>query len=182
MSKNYRKVWMPHHHNCDSNGLIWEHRVKAEMKLCRYLLAEEVVHHINGIPDDNRFENLMVFETSSDHTRFHKSHNPELILNANGSYRCKKEINEFVCLICGKKFKTTQKEAKYCSYNCCNKSQRSDLYNEDIDDVFRSIYENGFAATGRKYNVSDNTVKRFCKYCKVPHLAKEFKGWYATNK
>lgn len=48
-----------------------EHRVVAESILCRNLNKNEVVHHVNGIKTDNRPENLWVFPSPKDHTKYH---------------------------------------------------------------------------------------------------------------
>jgi len=56
-------------------GYVFEHRLVIEKVIGRYLLRKEVGHHINGIRDDNRPENLMLFINGSAHQRFHGNPN-----------------------------------------------------------------------------------------------------------
>jgi len=54
----------PHQNNA---GYVREHRLVMEEYLGRYLEPQEVVHHINGDKQDNRVENLEIFETNAQH-------------------------------------------------------------------------------------------------------------------
>jgi hypothetical protein len=56
---------------CKSNGQIKEHRAVMAISLNRPLESDEVVHHINGIRDDNRVENLEIFKPSNTYNKSH---------------------------------------------------------------------------------------------------------------
>lgn len=57
-------------------GYIKRARIVVEKRLGRFLLPEENVHHINGIKDDDRDENLQVL-TNPEHGRLHSSNMTE---------------------------------------------------------------------------------------------------------
>ena len=59
-TRGYIQIYIiDHPYSCVRNT-VFEHRLMVEDYIGRYLTPEEVVHHINGIKDDNRPENLEV--------------------------------------------------------------------------------------------------------------------------
>ncbi|WP_050636171.1 HNH endonuclease [Candidatus Stoquefichus sp. SB1] len=70
IKKGYIMILDKLHPKADINGYVMEHRVIVEKSIGRYLKDDEVVHHINGIKNDNRIENLKIMKFG-EHTRFH---------------------------------------------------------------------------------------------------------------
>src|ERR1017187_2231241 len=69
-SRGYWDVYSPGHPFAKKGvPYVAEHRLVMELKLGRYLLPGEVVHHIDGRKDNNDPENLIVFGSNAEHLK-----------------------------------------------------------------------------------------------------------------
>jgi len=70
-SQGYILLHKADHPYCQKGYYVLRSRFTMEKHIGRYLTSKEVVHHINGIVDDDRIENLMLFKNQSEHISFH---------------------------------------------------------------------------------------------------------------
>jgi hypothetical protein len=123
-----------------------------------------ILDHVNGAPDDHRLENLRIvcpncaatFET-----------------HCGGKNRVAPMPRD--CPICGVTFFPNRREQRYCSRDCGQRSGRGGSAGVPRLDVRSSerppylvllneIEKNGYVATGRKYGVSDNAIRKWVKF------------------
>lgn len=75
------------------------------------------------------------------------------------------------CPICGKPITG---KTQYCQ-GC---AQKRVLIRPSALELAKEIYESSFLAVGKKYNVSDNTIRKWCKSYNIPSHKKELCEWY----
>ena len=78
------------------------------------------------------------------------------------------------CEICNKEISNY---SKYC-VECSHLIQRHVDNRPSPLELAKMVKENGFSYTGRLFGVSDNTIKKWCRSYKIPHLRNELASWY----
>lgn len=89
-------------------------------------------------------------------------------------YKYNYNEKHFYCRICGIEIKTN---SDYC-LKCAKISQRKVKERPEPLELAKMVVENGFENIGKKYNVSGNTIKKWCKAYNIPYLKKELVEWY----
>jgi hypothetical protein len=119
-----------------------------------------ILDHINGVPDDNRFENLRIVC-------------PNCAATLETHCGRKNRLDSRVCLRCGQQFVPRIATQRYCSQHC---GVRHDRRRRDPQPQTRKVerpsYEQlkadvavmSFLAVGRKYGVSDNAVRKWLRW------------------
>jgi len=82
--KNHGRIYLynPNHPLATYDGYVRRYRLVAEKCLNRYLTRQEVIHHIDKNPLNDKPENLYLFPNNGEHTVYHYLKNkPELKSN-----------------------------------------------------------------------------------------------------
>lgn len=168
MLNGYRVIYLPAHPRAmkggNWDGYVYEHIVVAEKSLNKALRPDEIVHHLDGERANNRSSNLLILNRGQ-HAKLHKW----LAAGAPGLERTRengvnsgkpKATKEQYCLVCNLTLQLKQK--KFCSVDCesfgTRKTPRPSKEELEID--MKSM---SFLAMGRKYNVSDNAVRKWAR-------------------
>lgn len=173
------------HHRADKNGFVYEHVLVAEEKIGRDLNPEEVVHHTNHIRNDNRPENIMVFATKADHSRFHriKEKIEACDVDKDGVYSCSESTNDSSykkykeqielnhCRICGREIDPKADLCRECHLDFIRQNWPTREY------LKREVRLKSFEEIGREFDVCGKTVSKWCKSYHLPYKKSEIKNY-----
>lgn len=120
-----------------------------------------ILDHINGIPGDNRLENLRIVCPNCAAT---------LETHCGRKTRIEREPRE--CLYCGRSFVPGRASQRYCSRDCGVHSKGCRDGKPETRKVDRPSHEQlkadlasmSFVAVGRRYGVSDNAVRKWLRW------------------
>ena len=119
-----------------------------------------IIDHINGVRDDHRLENLRII-----------CPNCAAGLDTHCGRKNRIESEGRSCLRCGELFGPKTPRQRYCSRYCGTRWDRSGrerpgarrVERPPLAVLLREIREFGYLATGRKYGVSDNAIRKWVK-------------------
>jgi HNH endonuclease len=123
-----------------------------------------ILDHINGVPDDNRIENLRVV-----------CPNCAATLDTHCGRKNRREPAMRSCERCGGEFMVKYRGHRYCSRACGVRWDRSELRGRPVpesqkvdrppyDRLLEEIKATSYVAVGRKYGVSDNAVRKWVRF------------------
>jgi hypothetical protein len=130
-----------------------------------------ILDHINGVPTDNRLENLQIV-----------CPNCAATLETHCGRKNRRDRNPRSCLWCGDTFIPKYRSHRYCSPACGTHSKGPREPRPECRKVERPPYEQlmadvasiSFLAIGRKYGVSDNAVRKWLRWYEYE---REMEAW-----
>lgn len=170
---SYNYIYLPNHHKAHQDGCVYEHIIVAERMLGRLLSDEEKVHHEDRNRKNNSPDNLIVFATNADHSRYHKT---GIKVLEGDHYISPKKLN--YCPVCGKINNNI-----FCSQKCFKESQKR--FNPSKEELEQDILNLSLVKVGEKYGVSDNAVRHRLKAFDLPYTLKgikEFRKYCGVEK
>jgi hypothetical protein len=117
-----------------------------------------ILDHINGVPDDNRLENLRIV-----------CPNCAATLDTHCG-RQNRVLEERKCQHCGRTFVRKGRNQRFCSRRCSLDAPRAErslaarrAERPPYEQLVAEVAADGWSAVGRRYGVSDNAVRKWVR-------------------
>lgn len=171
----YYNSIIPYGYNISSGGqhnkgAVYAHFDSSEIEDIVHLLKynfEITINEIAAMYD-------VSFQTISDINTGRSYINEQLNYPIRERYAAQRK--DYKCVVCGAPISCGSIRCVKCAKEAKRKVERPDIMS-----LAKDIVECGFEATGRKYDVSGNAIKKWCKDYGIPHLKKELKKWYYSQ-
>lgn len=120
-----------------------------------------VLDHINGVDNDNRLENLrLLCPNCNSQTMTFAGRQRRVEFNESGEFKLRPlKEQKSACPHCSKVICNTSKQCN----ECRGKSLRKVPDRPSLDNLRHEIEVLGFSAVGRKYGVSDNSIRKWLR-------------------
>ena len=120
------------------------------------------LHHIDGDKNNNTLENL-TFLCPNCHTQTDT-------YGAKNSKKYGTRTTQQYCIDCGKPISRSATRCNQCAHNFISKC----ISKEELKQLIRT---QSFCEVGRRYGVSDNAIRKWCKSYQLPSTKKDIKAY-----
>ena len=168
----YKLVYSPDHPKAlksgSNKGFVYEHIKVMTDELGRDIKPGEEVHHLDLDKHNNNPENLLLL-TSSSHTKLHNWINQGAkFTKPVGNHKVSPKVPTRYCLNPSCNNIVKDKRNVYCSKECLFGDVRAEnpgrkITKPDKDTLKEDIENMSMVEVGRKYDVSDNAARKWCK-------------------
>ena len=121
-----------------------------------------ILDHINGNNKDDRLENL----------RWVCPNCNQQLETTNGKNKIRANYTIAYCVDCGKKISKNATRCSDCHKKFLKTNEVQGITREELKNLIRTT---PFTTIGKKFNVSDNAVRKWCDKYQLPNKAREIK-------